>query len=49
MEAVGRLASGVAVTCDNLLRNVSQDGQQWLASVGSNTAQRHQGADLPVK
>jgi PAS domain S-box-containing protein len=43
MEAVGRLASEVAVTCDNLLRNVSQDGQQWLASVGSNTAQRHQG------
>jgi hypothetical protein len=31
------------VTCDNLLRNVSQDGQQWLATVGSNTAQRHQG------
>ncbi len=43
MEAVGRLASEVAVTCDNLLRNVSQDGQQWLATVGSNTAQRHQG------
>jgi PAS domain S-box-containing protein len=43
LEAVGRLASEVAVTCDNLLRNVSQDGQQWLATVGSNTAQRHQG------
>jgi PAS domain-containing protein len=43
MEAVGRLASEVADTCDILLRNVSQDGQQWLATVGSNTAQRHQG------
>ena len=41
MEAVGRLASEVAVTCDNLLRNVSLDGQQWLATVGSNTAERH--------
>jgi hypothetical protein len=43
MEAVGRLASEVADTCDILLRNVSQDGQQWLAAVGSNSAQRHQG------
>ncbi len=43
MEAVGRLASEVAVTCDSLLRNVSQDGQQWLATVGGNPAQRHQG------
>lgn len=43
MEAVGRLASEVAVTCDNLLRDVSQDGQRWLATVDSNTAQRHRG------
>ena len=43
MEAVGRLASEVADTCDILLRNVSQDGQQWLANVGSNTVQRQQG------
>jgi len=43
MEAVGRLASEVAVTCDNLLRDVSQDGQQWLAAIGSDTALRHQG------
>jgi nitrogen-specific signal transduction histidine kinase len=43
MEAVGRLASEVADTCDILLRNVSHDGQRWLATVGSNAAQRHQG------
>ena len=46
MEAVGRLASEVAVTCDNLLRDVSQDGQQWLATIGSDTALRHQGERL---
>src|SRR5262249_920154 len=43
MEAVGRLASEAAVTCENLLRNVSHEGQQWLTTVGSNTAQRHHG------
>ena len=37
MEAVGRLASEVAVTCDNLLRDVTQDGEQWLAAIGSDT------------
>jgi two-component system cell cycle sensor histidine kinase/response regulator CckA len=46
MEAVGRLASEVAVTCDNLLRDVSQDGQQWLATIGSDTVLRHQGEML---
>src|SRR6185503_11015014 len=46
MEAVGRLASEVAVTCDNLLRNVSQDGQQWLAVIGSDTHLRYQGEQL---
>lgn len=43
MEAVGRLASEVAVTCDNLLRDVGQNGQQWLATIDSDTALRHQG------
>jgi PAS domain S-box-containing protein len=46
MEAVGRLASEVAVTCDNLLRDVTQDGRRWLAAVGSDTAIRHQGEQL---
>jgi PAS domain S-box-containing protein len=43
MEAVGRLASEVAATCDNLLRDVSQNGQQWLAAIGDNAALRHRG------
>jgi hypothetical protein len=43
MEAVGRLASEVAVTCDNMLRDVSQDGQQWLDAIGSDTRLRQQG------
>jgi PAS domain S-box-containing protein len=46
MEAVGRLASEVAVTCDDLLRNVSQDGQQWLATIGNDTHLRNQGEQL---
>ena len=43
MEAVGRLASEVAGTCDNLLRDVSQDAQQWLATIDRDSAFRHQG------
>ena len=43
MEAVARLASEVAVTCDNLLRDVHQGGQEWLAAIGSDTPLRHQG------
>ena len=43
MEAVGRLAWEVAATCDNLLRDVSQDCQQWLATVGSDATLRYRG------
>lgn len=46
MEAVGRLASEVAATCDNLLRDVSHDGQQWLAAMHDDTVLRHQGEML---
>jgi hypothetical protein len=46
MEAVGRLASEVAVTCDTLLRGVSQAGQHWLAAMGSDRGLRHQGERL---
>jgi PAS domain-containing protein len=46
MEAVGRLASEVAVTCGNLLRDVSQNGQRWLAALDVNTALQHQGEML---
>jgi hypothetical protein len=43
MEAVGRLASEVAVTCDTLLRDVTQSGQQWLAAIGADAPVRRQG------
>jgi hypothetical protein len=43
MEAVGRLASEVAETCDTLLRDVTRGGQQWLAAMGNDTLLRHQG------
>jgi len=46
MEAVGRLASEVAVTCDNLLRDVSQDGEQWLATIDGDAAVRHRAEQL---
>jgi hypothetical protein len=43
MEAVGRLASEVAATCDNLLNDVSQDCQKWLAAVAHDSTLRYQG------
>ena len=43
MEAVGRVASEVAVTCDTLLRDVTRGGQRWLAGLESDTPLRHQG------
>ncbi len=46
MEAVGRLASEVAVTCDTLLRGVSHGGQYWLAAIGSDLGLRRQGEQL---
>ncbi|HWW88389.1 MAG TPA: PAS domain S-box protein, partial [Vicinamibacterales bacterium] len=41
MEAVARYASEVAVTCDNLLGHVKQEGQQWLATIDSDRARYH--------
>jgi nitrogen-specific signal transduction histidine kinase len=46
MEAVGRLASEVAATCDSLLRDASLHGQQWLAETGGNTPSRQQGEQV---
>jgi PAS domain S-box-containing protein len=46
MEAVGRLASEVAVTCDTLLRGVSHNGQQWLSAIGSDPVLRQQGEQI---
>ena len=45
MEAVARYASEVAVTCDKLLGQVNQQGQQWLNRIESDSA-RQQGALL---
>jgi hypothetical protein len=42
MEAVGRLASEVALTCGKLLNDVRQNAQQWLMDVGES-ASRQQG------
>ena len=46
MEAVGRLASEVAVTCDTLLRGVSHSGQYWLAAISSEHGLHRQGERL---
>ena len=43
LEAVGRVASEVATTCDTLLRDVSQTGRQWLSALESDTPLRQQG------
>ena len=40
MEAVGRLAAEVAVTCDALLSDVARGAHEWLAGVGSDDALR---------
>lgn len=40
MEAVGRLASEVAATCEALLRDVLRDSRDWLAAAGSDGALR---------
>ena len=38
MEAVGRLAAEVGVTCGNLLRGIHRDAQQWLLRDGEPMA-----------
>jgi hypothetical protein len=43
LEAVGRVASEVATTCDTLLRDVSQGGRQWLAGLEDDAPLRQQG------
>jgi PAS domain S-box-containing protein len=46
MEAVGRLASEVAVTCSALLRDVSRDAHDWLEAIGGDDALRRRGERL---
>ncbi len=41
MEAVARYASEVAATCERLLRDVSQEGQEWVASLASDGSRYH--------
>jgi hypothetical protein len=45
IEAVGRVASEVAVSCGKLLRDVHEDGQQWLRAV-DDTPLRQRGEML---
>ena len=46
MEAVGRLAADVAVTCGNLLNDVHQQVQEWTVTAGTTAASRQQGQQL---
>ena len=46
MEAVGRLATEVAVTCGSLLGGVHQNAQQLLMTDDSNSVSRHRGEML---
>jgi PAS domain S-box-containing protein len=46
MESVGRLASEIAITCRKTLRDVHEDGQEWLTAVSDDTRLRKQGERL---
>jgi hypothetical protein len=42
MEAVGRLASEVAITCTTLLTTIQEQGREWLlTSIGDGVSRRH--------
>ena len=46
IEAVGRVASEVAASCDSLLRDVSASGQRWVASMDPDSDSRREGEFL---
>jgi PAS domain S-box-containing protein len=46
IEAVGRVASEIAVSCDKLLRDVYEDGQQLLSAVNGDKRFRQRGENL---
>jgi signal transduction histidine kinase len=46
IEAVGRVASEIAVSCDKLLRDVYEDGQQLLGAVNGDKRFRQRGENL---
>ncbi len=48
MEAVGRLASEVAVTCDSLLSDVVRGAHEWLARGGSDDDVRRHAERLVI-
>lgn len=43
MEAVGRFASEVAITCGNLLEDIHQKGREWLVTAGCDGEARQHG------
>jgi hypothetical protein len=46
MEAVGRLASEVAVTCSSLLASIQQQGREWLTTSHGDYDRRQRGERL---
>jgi PAS domain S-box-containing protein len=46
MEAVGRLASEVAVTCSTLLTGIHRKGREWIKATGVDADSRRHGEQL---
>ena len=46
MEALGRLASEVAVTCGNLLANIREQGREWVSQFPTHSDARTRGQEL---
>jgi hypothetical protein len=46
MEALGRLASEVAVTCNNLLANIREQGRDWVSQFPTHSDARVRGEEL---
>jgi PAS domain S-box-containing protein len=46
MEALGRLASEVAITCGSLLANIQEQGREWVSSFPTHSDARQRGEEL---
>ena len=46
MEALGRLASEVAVTCGSLLANIREQGREWVSQFPTHSDARTRGEEL---
>jgi PAS domain S-box-containing protein len=46
MEALGRLASEVAVTCGSLLANIREQGREWVSEFPTHSDARQRGGEL---